>query len=551
MLVFKRFIRNKLAIVGSVIILIMFLFSFVGGVISPYDESQVFMGYEILSKDFASMTASTEYRYTVKEGSEFPSSAKAEFILALNNGKTTFSSMGTNYSIIEVGEDVYQIGVMEPVVKASVVKGIVSILNADAAGVSSELTDAFKKAIQDKNDTFALNGVTYFVVNEGKEYSLNTLSDAAFASYNVFDAYSADLTLSYEFKLAAEVAKLNGETSFMADGIQYVVEDNNGVETIFAVNGAEKTEYALMSDYVIRAVENDVFLDIDFKLALQTAVEENQTSITIPDKEGNEVIYKIERKNDQYTIKADTMTQVIKVYEAPSKAHWLGTDGNGMDILTRLMYGGRISLMIGFVVVVMEVALGILLGGIAGYFGGFIDNLIMRIVDIFYCIPSLPILIILGSVMEQNKINPQYRIYFMMLILAVLGWPGIARLVRGQILSLREQEFMTATEALGISIPRRIFKHLIPNVIPQLIVMATMGLGSIILTESTLSFLGIGVKFPFASWGNIISSVSNVYVMTNYWFVWIPAGFCILFTVLAFNFIGDGLRDAFDPKMKR
>jgi peptide/nickel transport system permease protein len=139
----------------------------------------------------------------------------------------------------------------------------------------------------------------------------------------------------------------------------------------------------------------------------------------------------------------------------------------------------------------------------------------------------------------------------MMLVLGLLGWPGVARMVRGQILSLREQEFMTATEATGVSISRRIFKHLVPNVIPQLIVISTMGLGGIILTESTLSFLGLGVKFPFASWGNIISAVSTVHVMTNYWFVWIPAGMCILFTVLAFNFIGDGLRDAFDPKMKR
>ena len=124
-------------------------------------------------------------------------------------------------------------------------------------------------------------------------------------------------------------------------------------------------------------------------------------------------------------------------------------------------------------------------------------------------------------------------------------------MVRGQILSLREQEFMVAAEATGLSVSRRIFRHLVPNVIPQLIVICTMGLGGIILTESTMSFLGLGVKFPYASWGNIIQSVSNVYVMTNYWFVWIPAGFMILITVLGFNFVGDGLRDAFDPKMKR
>ena len=124
-------------------------------------------------------------------------------------------------------------------------------------------------------------------------------------------------------------------------------------------------------------------------------------------------------------------------------------------------------------------------------------------------------------------------------------------MVRGQILSLREQEFMVATEATGVRISRRIFRHLIPNVIPQLIVIATMGLGDVILMEATLSFLGIGVKFPYASWGNIVNAVNDVYVLTNFWFVWIPAGFLILLTFLGFNFVGDGLRDAFDPKMKR
>ena len=222
-----------------------------------------------------------------------------------------------------------------------------------------------------------------------------------------------------------------------------------------------------------------------------------------------------------------------------------------MDIMTRLMYGGRISLIIGFVVVILETIIGVILGGLAGYFGKWVDMVIMRIVDIFYCIPTWPILIILGAIMDSYQIGPKVRIYFMMIVLAVLGWPFITRIVRGQILSLREQEFMVAAEATGISVSRRVFKHLVPNVIPQLIVQCTMGLGNIILTESTMSFLGIGVKFPYASWGNIISSVSNVYVMTNYWYCWIPAGFLILITVLGFNFVGDGLRDAFDPKMKR
>ena len=216
-----------------------------------------------------------------------------------------------------------------------------------------------------------------------------------------------------------------------------------------------------------------------------------------------------------------------------------------------VMYGGRVSLLVGFVVVFIETIIGVILGGIAGYFGKWVDNIIMRIVDVFYCIPSMPLMIILGAAMDAMQVKNELRLLALMLVLGFLGWPGIARMVRGQILSLREQEFMTATEACGISVSRRIFRHLVPNVIPQLIVICTMGLGSTIITEATLSFLGLGVKFPFASWGSIISAVNDAYVMTTYLFVWIPAGICLLIAVLGFNFVGDGLRDAFDPRMNR
>ena len=229
----------------------------------------------------------------------------------------------------------------------------------------------------------------------------------------------------------------------------------------------------------------------------------------------------------------------------------LGTDGDGFDVLARIMYGGRVSLMVGFVVVFIETMLGVIMGGIAGYFGGWVDNLIMRLVDIFYCIPSLPIMIILGALMDAAKVPASQRIWVMMAVLGVLGWAGVARLVRGQILSLREQEFMVATEATGVKVRSRIFRHLIPNVMPQLIVSATMGLGGVILTESTLSFLGLGVKHPLATWGTIINSVTTASAMEHYAFIWIPVGLLICLTVIAFNFVGDGLRDAYDPKAKR
>ena len=192
-----------------------------------------------------------------------------------------------------------------------------------------------------------------------------------------------------------------------------------------------------------------------------------------------------------------------------SAQHWLGTDENGWDIFTRLMYGGRISLTIGFVVVILETLIGVILGGLAGYFGGKVDNFIMRITDILYCIPTLPIMLIFYAVFDAQGIVTNVRLYYMMGILTLIGWAGTARLVRGQILSLREQDFMLAAKCSGLSVKRKIFKHLIPNVLPQLIVSMTLGLGSIILTEATLGYLGIGAIPGTATWGSMINSAAN------------------------------------------
>ncbi len=231
--------------------------------------------------------------------------------------------------------------------------------------------------------------------------------------------------------------------------------------------------------------------------------------------------------------------------------HWLGTDEYAQDIFTRLMYGGRVSLTIGFVVVILETILGVILGGLAGYFGGWVDNVIMRIVDIIYCIPQLPIMLILSVMFESLGIVTIERLYYMMGILALMGWAGTARIVRGQILSLREQEFMLAAKCTGLSTKRKIFNHLIPNVLPQLIVSMTLGLGSIILTEATLGFLGLGAPHNTATWGGMINYATMDNYLRNYPNAWVPAGVCITLAILGFNFVGDGLRDAFDPKAKR
>ena len=257
----------------------------------------------------------------------------------------------------------------------------------------------------------------------------------------------------------------------------------------------------------------------------------------------------------EYHITQTTITsETYNSLATPDSSHILGTDKDGYDVFVRLMYGGRISLIVSFLAVFLMTLFGVILGGISGYFGGAIDNIIMRVCDVLTCLPGIPILLIVGTALDNPAwgIDSEYRIYLLMTFLTFISWPGMARLVRGQILSLREQEYMVAAEAMGYSTGRKIFKHLVPNVMPQLIVQMSLGLGSMILYEATLSYLNLGVKAPYAAWGSMINIIStNTDVLQNHLYVWVPAGICIVIAVLGFNFVGDGLRDALDPKARR
>lgn len=283
----------------------------------------------------------------------------------------------------------------------------------------------------------------------------------------------------------------------------------------------------------------------------ETQVDETPITSTLQ----NSYFQKDENNKDIIIYEEMEYTSMTNDYATPSKIHPLGTDDKGMDVFARLMYGGRISLMIGFIVVILETIIGVILGGISGYFGGKVDQIIMRIVDIFNCIPTLPILLIASAVIDSwvvgGKIDGSSRIYILMVMITIFSWSGVARLVRGQILGLREQEYITATEVMGMPTWRKIFVHLIPNVMPQLIVTMTLGLGSVILYESTLSYLGLGVQMPNVAWGTMIALVNDPIIFNYHPNVWLPAGIMIVIAVLGFNFVGDGLRDAMDPKAKK
>ncbi|MFF2529894.1 oligopeptide ABC transporter permease [Brevibacillus sp. NPDC058079] len=239
------------------------------------------------------------------------------------------------------------------------------------------------------------------------------------------------------------------------------------------------------------------------------------------------------------------------INKPPSFSHWLGTDSLGRDILTRLMQAGRISLTVGIASMVLSVSIGALLGALAGFYRGWVDQVIMRVADVLMTIPGLPLLFIMGAVLSEWKIPTDYRIYIVMVMLSLIGWPGLARMVRSQMLTLRESEFMQAAEVLGLRDRRKLFFHLLPNLTPLLIVVATLNVGGAILSESVLSYFGLGVVPPTPTWGNMMDAANTLIDFQKRPWLWVPPGIAIFATVISINLLGDGLRDALDPKQKR
>jgi peptide/nickel transport system permease protein len=242
-----------------------------------------------------------------------------------------------------------------------------------------------------------------------------------------------------------------------------------------------------------------------------------------------------------WVARLDPYTVDLSAYRKPPSAeHLLGTDSSGRDVFARLLFGARISLSVGVVAVSVYTTLGLILGSLAGYYGGWVDSLLMRLADVVMAFPSLVLIITIASVVGPS-------IYNVMLVIGLLGWPPIARIVRGMFLSLRKREFVVAAQATGVENVRLIGRHLIPNVLAPVIVAATYGMASAILIEAGLSFLGLGVQPPTASWGNMLNAAQSISILEGMPWLWIPPGFMIAITVLSLNFLGDGLRDALDP----
>lgn len=224
--------------------------------------------------------------------------------------------------------------------------------------------------------------------------------------------------------------------------------------------------------------------------------------------------------------------------QAPSAEFLLGTDELGRDLLSRLLFGARISLIIGFVAQSVAITTGIVIGMISGWYGGLVDDLLMRLADIFFAIPGLMFLIVWVTIFDPNPVS-------IFLALGLISWPSNARMMRSQVLHLKEMEYVLAARSLGASTPRMLLMHVLPNAIAPMIVLASLGIAGVILSESILSFLGLGIQIPTPSWGTMVNS-SRGYITSAWWYAIFP-GLVIMMTVLGFNFLGDGLRDALQP----
>jgi len=244
----------------------------------------------------------------------------------------------------------------------------------------------------------------------------------------------------------------------------------------------------------------------------------------------------------QVTAGRDPYINNLKHFRAPpDKAYPLGTDTLGRDVFCRLVYASRVSLSVGLVAVSIYLFIGTILGVTAGYVGGVVDSLIMRLADIILSFPMLMLIIVIVSVIGPS-------IYNVMVVIGFLGWPPVSRLVRGNVLSLREQEFVVAARASGVKDAHIAFRHILPNTVAEIVVAGTFGVANAILTEAGLSFLGLGVQPPMASWGNMLIDAQSLTILESMPWLWVPPGLMIALSVLSINFVGDGLRDALDPR---
>lgn len=385
-----------------------------------------------------------------------------------------------------------------------------------------------RKSYQGRIKKVALTSTAYIVLLDD--------GTVAYAGYKDKDSVLAKLPAALEGKTVVDIAATTQNVAAVTEDGQIYIWGNatKGEANVPELSSKPVDVYGGRYHYTVLCEDGDVVAWGDNT--------HGQATVPASVNSGDEIVnvYAGFFQNYAITASGDVKTWGLKGYPC-------GTDDLGRDILTRIVHGGLVTMTVGALAVLISTVIGVILGGLAGYFGGAIDMIVMRIAEVVGGLPFIPFAMILSAVLG-SRVDTTQRMYIIMVVLGVLSWPGICRLVRAQILAEREKEFVTAAKAMGVREGVIVFKHILPNVISILLVSMTLDFATCMLTESTLSYLGFGIPLPTPTWGNMLTGANNSIIIQQYWWRWVFPAAIFGFCTICINLIGDGLRDAIDPK---
>lgn len=562
--IIKNFMENKLAMTGLIVFVVIFLIVLIGPLFNPIDLSEKEETQINVAPCMDMMDVPNELQGNVKE-----ISTGSTFSVGLDNDGNVYvwgyTKVSSKVDLIDKMPSKEELGHVVSVaagfdhIMALNDEGEIICWGSDRLGQCQVPMEVSRK--DDIKQIAAGYQMSYALTEDGEIFCWGNenLNDVRLTKRNgnsdiakISVANTTLMALTYD----GEVRHMGSQTS----DISKVPEDLGTVVDI-----------ATTADACVALLEDG---------SLRIWGKANQGEREIPEMDGNVVsiyggryhltaltdtgnVYSWGRDNKGQTDVPSKATDVVAIYGGTYqnyavtesgkivtwglKGYLLGSDELGRDVFSRILNGGRMTMTIGAIAVIISTIIGIIVGGISGFFGGWVDIVLQRITEIVYSLPFLPMAMILTSIIG-NSMTEDAKITLIMVVLGVLSWPSLARLVRAQVLAEREKEFVTAANAMGVKKISIVFKHIIPNVISVIIVSATLDFASCMLTESTLSFLGFGVKLPRPTWGNMLNGCVNSVVIQNYWWRWVFPAIMLSICVICINLVGDGLRDAIDPK---
>ncbi len=590
----KRFFRNPIAVIALVILVAMFVFVFLGPIFSPIDLSYTETLHTNVAPNMSMMSIPKE----MNEGYRSISSQGSFTVGVDKNGDVhvwgafhTFSK-DPQKNVMKVPEEVenanilYAVAGTDHVVAIDERGKIFAWGDDDLAqyGRDGRMLGEYPQPMELINGTINVNEIKQFIA--GDQMTAILMNDGTFYAWGNANAKCLNLSSAFKAmnkedvrfeKLCLTTTNIFGITTegkfFMGSNTQY--QYYKGIDTAEYIGDRKVVDIAATGDSLTLLLDDDELMCVGTLTAEDVpSIPENEKLLSVS--AGSRHFVATTESGKVYAWGNGALGQLDipeKLTEAGAvdevvasgfqnyafkdgklvgkwglKGYLMGTDDLGRDVFNRVINGGKMTMTIGAVAVIVSSIIGIIIGCISGYFGGWVDILLMRITEIFSAIPFLPFALVLSAVLQGSSLPEDIRIFIIMIILGLLSWTGLAKLVRGQILSEREKEFVVAAQSMGVKESRIAFKHILPNVISVVIVSLTLDFASCMLTESSLSYLGFGVKLPRPTWGNMLDGCRDSIVIQNYWWRWVFPALFLAVTVICINIIGDTLRDILDPK---